>query len=117
MTRSALKAKAKTLEGIAYATPGRNRVIGSPGHENTVSWITGILDQYKGYYSYYLQPLELSVGAGANLTIGGVGTEAFAVDLAPAGNVSAPVLVVAGLACDLVSPLPLSTSLSWCREV
>ncbi|KAI9048281.1 hypothetical protein LZ554_008076 [Drepanopeziza brunnea f. sp. 'monogermtubi'] len=103
MTRSALLAKAKTLEGIAYATPGRNRIIGSPGHENTVAWITGILDQYKDYYTYYLQPFGLSVGAGATLSLGGVSTEAFAVDLAPAGNVSAPVVVVADLACELAN--------------
>ncbi len=103
MLRSELLAKAKHLEGIAYATPGRNRLIGTPGHEGTVAWITSILDQYPDYYTYYLQPFELSVGAGANLTIGGVVTEAFAVDLAPSGTVSAPVVAVANLACDLVS--------------
>ncbi|KAH7364791.1 putative leucine aminopeptidase 2 [Rhexocercosporidium sp. MPI-PUGE-AT-0058] len=101
MTRSALLAKANKLQEIAYATPGRNRLIGTAGHEGTVAWITSVLDQYPDYYTYYLQPLSLSVGAGANLTIGGVVTEAFAVDLAPAGTVSAPVVSVANLACDL----------------
>lgn len=102
MTRSALLAKANKLQEIAYSSPGRNRLIGTAGHEGTVAWITSILDQYPDYYTYYLQPLSLSVGAGANLTIGGVVTEAFAVDLAPSGSVSAPVVSVANLACDLV---------------
>ncbi|KAH9215505.1 putative leucine aminopeptidase 2 [Leptodontidium sp. 2 PMI_412] len=101
MTRSALLAKANKLQEIAYSSPGRNRLIGTAGHEGTVAWITSILDQYPDYYTYYLQPLSLSVGAGANLTIGGVVTEAFAVDLAPSGSVSAPVVSVANLACDL----------------
>ncbi|PVH79074.1 putative leucine aminopeptidase 2 [Cadophora sp. DSE1049] len=102
MTRSALLAKANKLQEIAYASPGRNRLIGTAGHEGTVAWITSILDQYPDYYTYYLQPLALSVGAGANLTLGGVVVpDTFAVDLAPSGTVSAPVVSVANLACDL----------------
>lgn len=103
MTRSALLAKANKLQEIAYSSPGRNRLIGTAGHEGTVAWITSILDQYPDYYTYYLQPLALSVGAGANLTLGGVVVpDTFAVDLAPSGTVSAPVVSVANLACDLV---------------
>ena len=103
MTRSALLAKANKLQEIAYSSPGRNRLIGTAGHEGTVAWITSILDQYPHYYTYYLQPLALSVGAGANLTLGGVVIpDTFAVDLAPSGTVSAPVVSVPNLACDLV---------------
>ena len=39
LLRSELLAKARTLEGFAYATPQRNRQIFTPGHKATYEWL------------------------------------------------------------------------------
>lgn len=63
-----LYAKAERLEEIAYSTEGKNRVIGSKGHETTVAWIKETLDQFPDYYTVQLQGVPLLVGVSANLT-------------------------------------------------
>ncbi|CAG8952140.1 hypothetical protein HYFRA_00000878 [Hymenoscyphus fraxineus] len=100
LLRSELLKKAQHLEDIAYATPSRNRVIGSEGHDNTVAWIKETIEKYPDYYTVSLQPFELSVGLNASLTIEGVTMEVFAVTIAPGGDVSGPLVYVPNLGCE-----------------
>lgn len=100
---SALLAKAKKLEAIAYATPTRNRVIGSPGHNATINFIKDIIASYSHYYTYYLQPFDLYLGVSANLTVNDAALEVYAVGLSPSGAVKAPVVVATNLGCEAVS--------------
>lgn len=105
MYRSELLKKAKTLEGFAYATKERNRVIGSPGHNATINWIKSTIEQYPDYYTVSLQPFDLSLGVSANLTLNGKALEVYPVALSPAGDVSGEIVVIPNLACDPVSSI------------
>lgn len=102
MTRSALLSKAKHLEGLAYATTERNRIIGSPGHEATVEWIQAELAKHADYYDVYLQPFDYLIGINATLSLNAVPLEVFPVGMAPAGEVQGDVVQVANLGCDAV---------------
>ncbi|KAF1932956.1 leupeptin-inactivating enzyme 1 precursor [Didymella exigua CBS 183.55] len=75
-----LYAKAEHLQSIAYRSAGKNRVIGSKGHEDTVRWIKETLDQ--GF--------PLLVGVSTNLAANNKTIEAFPTTLAPEGDVSGP---------------------------
>ncbi|KAH6665511.1 putative leucine aminopeptidase 2 [Halenospora varia] len=97
--RSELLKKAKILEGFAYSTPQRNRLIGTPGHNSTINWIKGIIESFPDYYTVSLQPFDLALGVSANLTNNGVAMEAFAVGLAPGGHVTGPLTYVPNLGC------------------
>lgn len=114
MYRSELLKKAKKLEGFAYATPGRNRVIGSAGHNSTIKWIKETMESYPDYYNVYLEPFPISVGTSAKLTISGTPYEAFALTIAPAGTVSGEIVVVKNLGCDVVCSLSLT--IIWNNE-
>jgi len=103
MYRSELKAKAEQLEALAYATPQRNRIIGSPGHNATINWIVDTIKKYPEYYTYELQPFDLRLGVGGNLTLNGVSKEAYTTDLSAEGSAEGEVVVIKNLACDLVS--------------
>ena len=105
MYRSQLLAKAKTLEGFAYATQERNRVIGSPGHNATINWIKSTIEKYPEYYTVSLQPFDLSLGVSANLTVNNKALEVYAVGLSPQGTVSGEIVVIPNLACDAVCSL------------
>jgi hypothetical protein len=100
---NALLAKAKKLQAIAYATPGRNRCIGTPGHNATVNYIKDIIASFRHYYTYELQPFQLYVGESANLTTNGASIEVFGVTLSPSGSVTAPLVSVANVGCEAVS--------------
>jgi Zn-dependent M28 family amino/carboxypeptidase len=98
--------RAEKLQEIAYATPGKNRVIGSPGHEATVAYIQSQLDT--SYYDVTLQGVDLSIGTNATLTANNKTIQAFATTLAPAGNVTGPLVVIPNLGCeeaDFTEPL------------
>lgn len=97
-----LYAKAEHLQEIAYATEGRNRVIGSKGHEDTVAWIKETLDQFPDFYTVQLQPVPLLVGVSANLTANNKTIEAFPTTLAPEGDVSGPLVAIPNLGCEEV---------------
>ncbi|KAG9233311.1 putative leucine aminopeptidase 2 [Amylocarpus encephaloides] len=100
LLRSELLKKAKILEGFAYATPERNRLIGTPGHEATIAYIESIIKSYPSYYTMYKQPFEMPLGTGANLTNNDVEMEAFAVGIAPAGDVTGQLVYVPNLGCE-----------------
>lgn len=103
--RSELLAKAKTLEGFAYSTTERNRLIGTPGHNSTITWIKDTISQFPDYYTVTLQPFDLSLGVSANVTVNDVALEVFAVGLSPGGTISGELVNIPNLACDPVSTL------------
>jgi hypothetical protein len=98
-----LYAKAEHLQDIAYKTEGKNRVIGSKGHDDTVAFIKETLEQFPDYYTVKLQGVPLLVGISANLTANNKTIEAFPVTLAPAGKVSGPLVAIPNLGCEEVS--------------
>ena len=97
-------AKAEHLQDIAYATEGKNRVIGSKGHEDTVAWIKETLDQFPDYYTVHLQPVPLLDGVSANLTANNKTIEAIPTTLTPQGDVTGPFVAVPNLGCEEVGP-------------
>lgn len=99
----ALRKKAEILEDFAYSTPGKNRVIGSPGHQATIDYIHDTIAQFPAYYTVELQPLPLAIGESANVTANNKTIEAYAVTLAPSGHVSGPLVAIPNLGCEEVS--------------
>ncbi|KAF2131246.1 Zn-dependent exopeptidase [Dothidotthia symphoricarpi CBS 119687] len=95
-----LYAKAEVLQDIAYKTEGKNRVIGSPGHEGTVAFIKETIEQFPDYYTVKLQGVPLTVGVSANLTANNKTIEVYPVTLAPAGDVSGPLVAIPNLGCE-----------------
>lgn len=96
----ALEEKAHLFERFAYDSPDKNRVIGSEGHQATIDYITKTIKKYSKYYDVYQQPMPLSVGISANLTVNGQDTAADAVGLAPGGHVSGSVVAIPNLGCE-----------------
>ncbi|KAF2217547.1 hypothetical protein CERZMDRAFT_63702 [Cercospora zeae-maydis SCOH1-5] len=100
---SALKKKARELERAAYSTTERNRVFGSPGHENTLKFIESYLEKEDDYFEYRRQEfVELySQGSG---TFSAGGTEyplnVFTYSTSTDGVVDAPIVAVANLGCN-----------------
>jgi hypothetical protein len=98
----ALRAKAHLFERFAYDSPDKNRVIGSEGHQSTIDYTTNTIKQFPDYYTVYQQPMPLSVGLSANLTINGKDTEAYAVGLAPGGSATGKLVAIPNLGCNSV---------------
>ncbi|KAF1967840.1 Zn-dependent exopeptidase [Bimuria novae-zelandiae CBS 107.79] len=96
----ALEEKAHLFERFAYDSPSKNRLIGSEGHQATIDYITSTIKTYSEYYDVYQQPMPMSVGVSANLTVNGKDTEVYAVGIAPGGSVSGPVVAIPNLGCD-----------------
>ena len=67
---------------------------------DTVTWIHNEIAAFPEYYSLELQPWEILIGTSGNLTVNGEAIEAYAVALAPGGNVSGPLKAVPNLGCD-----------------
>ncbi|KAL2070124.1 hypothetical protein VTL71DRAFT_14804 [Oculimacula yallundae] len=100
MLRSELLAKAKKLEGFAYATTERNRLIGTPGHNATITWIHDTIAAFPDYYTVSLQPFDLALGISANLTVNAAPLEVFAVGLSPGGSVGGSLVHIPNLGCE-----------------
>ena len=99
--RSALEQKAHELENAAYSTPDRNRVFSSPGHENTLDFISGYLDTVADYYTYTRQPFEaLYSQASGNFSADGTDYEPTIFQYSASGSVTAPIVAVANLGCN-----------------
>lgn len=101
ITRKALAAKGRELEAIAYSTPLRNRVMGSEGHNLTIDWITGYLDEMSDYYTYEVQPfIALFSNANGTLAINGEDVETEVFEYSPSGDVEAEIVAVDNLGCE-----------------
>src|SRR5690348_5123762 len=106
ITRANLLKGAQQLEDFAYASKERNRLIGSPGHNDTVYWLKSTLESLDGYYSVSLQEFSTVVqlnGSINSFTVDGAVPPAgsfLLFDYSPSGNVSAPLVVVNNLGCN-----------------
>jgi carboxypeptidase Q len=89
------------LQDFAYAHEGRNRVIGSPGHNSTVDYLVEQLTALN-YYDVEVQPFTVP-SASASLGINGQTYEVAPMTFTSAGSPNAPFIVVANLGCDAVS--------------
>ncbi|KAL8880194.1 MAG: hypothetical protein Q9192_008069 [Flavoplaca navasiana] len=100
LLRSNLLAKAQILEGFAYATPERNRVFGSPGHNATVNYLYDQIAALSDYYTVELQPfVELYTAGNASLKVAGVDQGAALFTYSPSGQFVQPLITVANNGC------------------
>ncbi|KAF2181525.1 leupeptin-inactivating enzyme 1 precursor [Zopfia rhizophila CBS 207.26] len=100
LTTEALREKAEILQDFAYSSPGKNRLIGSQGHQDTIDYIHDQMTAFPDYYTIELQPLDLALGVEANLTANNRTVEVYAVTLAPGGHVSGPLVSIPNLGCE-----------------
>ncbi|KAK3075991.1 hypothetical protein LTR53_000168 [Teratosphaeriaceae sp. CCFEE 6253] len=101
ITAENLLAKAQDLEDIAYATPGRNRVMGSAGHNGTVAYLVESLSALGDYYNVTVQPfIALYAEGEGTLAVDGVDQGAIYFEYSPGGNVTAPLVAVSNLGCN-----------------
>lgn len=106
VTIDGLLAHAQALEDIAYATPGRNRVVASAGHNNTVKYIVDQLEALGGFYHVELQPFNTTLQLDGNATFIVNGVNYTASPLEWSSSVSLtdlPVVPVAAQGCFAVS--------------
>ncbi|KAL2073907.1 hypothetical protein VTL71DRAFT_11233 [Oculimacula yallundae] len=99
LLRSELLAKAKTLEGFAYATPQRNRQIFTPGHKATYEWLYESIKKLSDYYTVEYHEF-LTQSATASLTIDGANVAAEPLTFTPNGKPTGPIVAVPNLGCD-----------------
>ncbi|KAK8152460.1 putative leucine aminopeptidase 2 [Phyllosticta citrichinensis] len=108
----ALLEKSQDLQDIAYATPGRNRVFGSQGHNDTVAYIVELLSTppFDDYYNVSTQSFSAEYSAGnASLSVDSADRGASLVTYSPSGTVSAPIVQVSNLGCS-ASDFPSNVS-------
>ncbi|CAL3971216.1 hypothetical protein PZA11_007771 [Diplocarpon coronariae] len=96
---SELLAKARTLEGLAYATPKRNRQVLTPGHKATYEWLYQSIKELSDYYTVEYQEFTAESPT-ATLTIDNVDVEAIPLSYSPSGKPNGTVVVVPKLGCD-----------------
>ena len=99
--RSELLKKGQLFQDFAYSHEGRNRYIGSPGHNLTVNYLYDTLVA-TGYYDVSIQPFTVDSIAG-NLTVNGVAIASAPMSFSPEGIPSAGLVPVANVGCDAVS--------------
>lgn len=96
-----LRAKAQDLEDIAYATPDRNRVIGSEGHNNTVTYLVESIEALGDYWTVYRQPFTaLYSNVEGDLTVDNATFEPSLFEYSPGGSVTAELIPIADLGCE-----------------
>ncbi|KAL8652095.1 MAG: hypothetical protein Q9210_002887 [Variospora velana] len=101
LLRSNLLDKARTLEGFAFATPERNRVFGSPGHNATVNYLYDQVTALGDYYTVEIQPfVELYSAGSASLSVSGDALDAGIFTYSPAGKFTEPLAAVANFGCN-----------------
>ncbi|KAK7550239.1 hypothetical protein IWX49DRAFT_235966 [Phyllosticta citricarpa] len=99
----ALLDKSQDLQDIAYATPGRNRVFGSQGHNDTVAYIVELLTTppFNDYYDVTTQSFQAEYSAGnASLLVDGTDRGVSLMTYSPSGSVSAPLVQVRNPGCS-----------------
>ncbi|PVH81767.1 Zn-dependent exopeptidase [Cadophora sp. DSE1049] len=96
LLRSELLAKARTLEGFAYATPQRNRQIFTPGHKATYEWLYESIKKLSDYYTVEYHEF-LTQSASATVTVDGANIVAEPLTFTPNGKPTGTVVVVPNL--------------------
>jgi carboxypeptidase Q len=102
LLRSELLKKGQILQDFAYSWSGRNRLIGTPGHNKTVNYLYDTLAA-TGYYDVAFQKFLISTPINETFTVAGTSYETVAMAFSEAGEVTAPIAQVANLGCDAVS--------------
>lgn len=105
VTIDGLLGHAQDLEDIAYATEGRNRVVSSEGHNNTVKYLVEQLEALDGYYNVELDPFEYTLQQGvSNFSVNGVNYSSAGLEYSAEISVEGiPLVPVADLGCSAVS--------------
>ncbi|KAK1215396.1 hypothetical protein PQX77_021999 [Marasmius sp. AFHP31] len=101
ITLDALLDHAQKLQDFAYASPGRNRLFGSSGHNDTIGYIYETLTSLGDYYTVTLQPFSAFSYVPGNhaLTVDGELVESTAFNYSPNGNATAELVPVANSGC------------------
>ena len=104
MSTDALLQGCEKLMGFAEASPGRNRQMGTKGHNLTTDWLVEELEKLGDYYTVDTQTFwyNTMLNGTVSLNINGEVADAGLIDYSPAGDVSAVVAVVSNLGCDAV---------------
>ncbi|KKZ61809.1 aminopeptidase [[Emmonsia] crescens] len=94
-----LMAGAKKLEDIAYATPERNRVFGTKGHNDTVDYLVRELEK-TGYYDVSKQKqVHLWSKSTATMKVNGEDKEVSPMTYSPSGEAKTEIVLVNNLGC------------------
>ena len=95
----------KALEDIAYNTPNRNRVVGSKGHNDTVTYLYNQLTALGGYYNVSLQPWTARIwrNGSAVLIVNGKNISAVVAQYSPSGGLRTGLVLVNNSGCNSVS--------------
>ncbi|KAG8165546.1 hypothetical protein KVR01_004098 [Diaporthe batatas] len=102
VTIEGLLGHAQDLEDIAYATEGRNRVVGSEGHNNTVKYLVEQLEALGGYYDVELDPFQYTLQKGvSNFSVNGATYSSAGLEYSPEISIEGvPLVPVANLGCS-----------------
>ncbi|KAF2432218.1 Zn-dependent exopeptidase [Tothia fuscella] len=95
---------AKALEQLAYASPLKNRLMGTKGHNDTVTYLYNQLTSpaLGGYYNVTIQPWQGVVqvsGVGSFSTNNAIKNVTVA-QFSPSGNVTSTIVAVSNLGCN-----------------
>jgi hypothetical protein len=113
LLRSELLKKGQLFQDFAYSWSGRNRYIGTPGHNKTVNYIYDAL-LATGYYDVKFQEFTISTPINETVVVNGESIKTAAMAFSQAGDVTAPLGLVANLGCDAVSySLPCIEKEHW----
>lgn len=102
VTIEGLLGHAQDLEDIAYATEGRNRVVASEGHNNTVKYLVEQLEALGGYYNVELDPFQYTLQQGvSNFSVNGVDYSSAGLEYSAEISIEGvPLVPVANLGCS-----------------
>ena len=105
ITEEKLMSHAQALEDIAYSTPERNRVMGSPGHRGTLDYVLGKLSDLGDYFNVEVQefPVVYWTGSGKLNVEDSTLEEVNAFRYSPAGSVTGELVHVLNNGCNVVS--------------
>ncbi|KAF2221849.1 hypothetical protein BDZ85DRAFT_264489 [Elsinoe ampelina] len=93
--------RSQELQRIAYASPERNRVFGSIGHNATTKYIFDTIAELDKYYTVeYQYFVETYSGGSATLSVNNGSQPASLFTYSPNGAVVAPLIPVANLGCN-----------------
>ncbi|PNS20312.1 Leucine aminopeptidase 1 [Sphaceloma murrayae] len=97
----ALLRRSQKLQEIAYASPERNRVFGSVGHNATTKYLFDTIAELERYYTVeYQYFVETFSGGDATLSVNNASQPAALFTYAPNGKVTAPLVAVSNLGCN-----------------
>lgn len=102
ITQEALLSRSQTLQDIAYASPDRNRVFGSEGHNATTNYLYDTIAALGEYYTVEFQYfVETYSGGNVTLTTAdGQNVDASLFTYSPNGRVIQPLVAVSNLGCS-----------------